>query len=74
MTLKSSIDKTNSTELSEAINSMYKWYKRARVCYAYLADVPNTMGLSIRGKIGLSTRSGFFEGVTSLVEAGLSKN
>lgn len=33
------IDKRSSAELSEAINSMYKWYERARVCYAYLADV-----------------------------------
>ncbi|KAK5630363.1 hypothetical protein RRF57_006078 [Xylaria bambusicola] len=33
------IDKTNSTELSEAINSMFKWYKDAKVCYAYLCDV-----------------------------------
>ncbi|KAF2488695.1 HET-domain-containing protein [Lophium mytilinum] len=33
------IDKTNSTELSEAINSMYHWYK-GHLCYAYLADVP----------------------------------
>ncbi|KAF2495486.1 HET-domain-containing protein, partial [Lophium mytilinum] len=33
------IDKTNSTELSEAINSMYRWYEEAVVCYAYLADV-----------------------------------
>ncbi|KAL8768830.1 MAG: hypothetical protein Q9209_005011 [Squamulea sp. 1 TL-2023] len=32
------IDKTNSAELSEAINSMYSWYKD-RLCYAYLADV-----------------------------------
>lgn len=34
------IDKTNNTELSEAINSMYLWY-RDRLCYAYLADVPS---------------------------------
>ncbi|GAB7337017.1 hypothetical protein MBLNU457_g2431t1 [Dothideomycetes sp. NU457] len=34
------IDKTSSAELSEAINSMYLWYKNATVCYAYLADVP----------------------------------
>ncbi|KAM5531957.1 hypothetical protein V8D89_014357 [Ganoderma adspersum] len=34
------IDKTSSSELSEAINSMYKWYSLAAVCYAYLADVP----------------------------------
>lgn len=33
------IDKTNSVELSEAINSMFKWYKRATVCYVYLSDV-----------------------------------
>jgi hypothetical protein len=33
------IDKTSSTELSEAINSMYRWYKEAEVCYAYLEDV-----------------------------------
>jgi len=33
------IDKTNSSELSEAINSMFAWYRRAEVCYAYLADI-----------------------------------
>ena len=33
------IDKTSSAELSEAINSMYRWYKRSKVCYAYLSDV-----------------------------------
>ncbi|KAG9313647.1 heterokaryon incompatibility protein-domain-containing protein [Chiua virens] len=33
------IDKNNSTELSEAINSMYKWYRKSDVCYAYLHDV-----------------------------------
>ena len=40
------IDKSSSTELSEAINSMYTWYQRAVVCYAYLSDV--TIPLSIR--------------------------
>ena len=34
------IDKTSSSELSEAINSMFRWYKEAEVCFAYLADVP----------------------------------
>ena len=34
------IDKSSSSELSEAINSMYKWYGLATVCYTYLADVP----------------------------------
>lgn len=32
------IDKTSSAELSEAINSMYRWYLEAQVCYAYLSD------------------------------------
>ena len=35
------IDKTSSTELSEAINSMFRWYSCAEVCYAYLEDVPS---------------------------------
>lgn len=34
------IDKTSSSELSEAINSMYKWYQESSICYAYLADIP----------------------------------
>ncbi|KAH8883747.1 hypothetical protein GQ53DRAFT_597191, partial [Thozetella sp. PMI_491] len=33
------IDKTNSVELSEAINSMFRWYREAAKCYVYLADV-----------------------------------
>ncbi|KAH8891990.1 HET-domain-containing protein [Thozetella sp. PMI_491] len=33
------IDKTSSAELAEAINSMFQWYKRSVVCYAYLSDV-----------------------------------
>ena len=33
------IDSTSSAELSEAINSMYHWYRDAQVCYAFLADV-----------------------------------
>ncbi|EIW51948.1 HET-domain-containing protein, partial [Trametes versicolor FP-101664 SS1] len=35
------IDKTSSTELSEAINSMYEWYRLSDMCYVYLADVPD---------------------------------
>ncbi|VBB83565.1 Putative Protein similar to Vegetative incompatibility protein HET-E-1 of Podospora anserina [Podospora comata] len=33
------IDKTSSAELSEAINSMYRWYAESDICYAYMADV-----------------------------------
>lgn len=33
------IDKTSSAELSEAINSMFAWYRDAEVCYVYLSDL-----------------------------------
>lgn len=33
------IDKTSSAELTEAINSMVKWYRKATQCYVYLPDV-----------------------------------
>jgi hypothetical protein len=33
------IDKTNSSELQEAINSMFSWYQNAVKCYVYLTDV-----------------------------------
>jgi hypothetical protein len=33
------INRANSTELGEAINSMYRWYRDAAKCYVYLSDV-----------------------------------
>jgi Heterokaryon incompatibility protein (HET) len=33
------IDKSSSAELSEAINSMFEWYSKAKICFAYLEDV-----------------------------------
>ena len=33
------IDKSSSAEFSEAINSMFRWYGDAAVCFAYLEDV-----------------------------------
>lgn len=32
------IDKTSATELSEAINSMFAWYRDSSVCYVFLDD------------------------------------
>ena len=32
------INKSSTTELSEAINAMYRWYSRAGVCFTYLSD------------------------------------
>ncbi|KIN06734.1 hypothetical protein OIDMADRAFT_156216 [Oidiodendron maius Zn] len=42
------IDKRNAVELSEAINSMFRWYRKAARCYVYLSDV------SIDGQHGQS--------------------
>ena len=36
------IDKKSSAELSEAINSMFRWYKNSVVCYAFLVDIHTT--------------------------------
>jgi hypothetical protein len=33
------IDKSNSTELAESINSMFRWYRDATKCYVFLPDV-----------------------------------
>ena len=35
------IDKSSSAELTEAINSMFRWYRQASKCYVYLSDVPD---------------------------------
>ena len=37
------IDKRSSAELQEAINSMFKWYRNSKVCYAFLDDVPDSI-------------------------------
>jgi Heterokaryon incompatibility protein (HET) len=37
------IDKWNLRELSNAINSMFRWYKNAARCYAFLSDVSTPM-------------------------------
>ena len=40
------INKESSAEVSEAINSMYRWYQRAAVCYVFLSDVDTVSQLS----------------------------
>ena len=37
------IDKSSSAELSEAINSMYRWYANAKCCYVYLSDLETSL-------------------------------
>jgi Heterokaryon incompatibility protein (HET) len=43
------IDKSSSAELSEAINSMFRWYHNADKCYVYLSDV--LIGGSVRNDL-----------------------
>src|SRR6478609_746816 len=33
------IDKRSSAELAEAINSMFRWYEQATICFAHLEDL-----------------------------------
>jgi hypothetical protein len=40
------IDKTSSAELTEAINSMFRWYQGAARCYVFLSDVTVTTNLA----------------------------
>jgi len=44
------INKANKAELSEAINSMFRWYRYADRCYVYLSDV-STAKWDINGDI-----------------------
>lgn len=55
------INKESSTELSEAINSMFLWYRQAQVCFAYLEDVSKGFHLQ---KKGLSQSRWFTRGWT----------
>lgn len=52
----SGIDKRSSAELSEAVNSMYRWYSNAKACIVYLSDVDSGEDPSIsRSSFGNST-------------------
>src|SRR6266480_1507278 len=37
------INKANYAELSQAINSMFRWYRNATRCYVYLSDVSSPL-------------------------------
>ncbi|KAI1347096.1 heterokaryon incompatibility protein-domain-containing protein [Xylaria sp. FL0043] len=45
------IDKASSAELSEAINSMFRYYQQSTVCYAYLDDVSLDGRQDLRGPL-----------------------
>ena len=55
------IDKTSSQELSEVINTMFRYYKEAAVCYAFLFDVPAATDLSEKERIDAFKGSKWFK-------------
>ena len=57
------IDKSNSQELQEAINSMFRWYQKAEKCYVYLADVQHSV-LNAEGESALRRSRWFTRGWT----------
>jgi hypothetical protein len=58
------IDKTSSAELNEAINSMFRWYRNAAVCYAYLSDVPSGLAKGRGKEVALRGSKWFTRGWT----------
>lgn len=50
------INKSSSAELTEAINSMFPWYAKSSICYAYLADYDQSTPGSIIGASRWFTR------------------
>ncbi|KAH8588953.1 heterokaryon incompatibility protein-domain-containing protein [Bisporella sp. PMI_857] len=59
------IDKHSSAELSEAINSMYRYYKESCVCYVYFADFfGDKLGVTKAEKQALRSTRWFSRGWT----------
>jgi hypothetical protein len=55
------IDKSSSAELTESINSMFRWYRQAKICIVFLADVTASLN-------NASGRSQWFERAWTLQE------
>ncbi|KAL4070166.1 heterokaryon incompatibility protein-domain-containing protein [Scleroderma yunnanense] len=58
------INKESSAELSEAINSMFRWYENSYRCYAYLHDVDDTVFPTERGEESRISSKWFTRGWT----------
>jgi hypothetical protein len=43
------INRKSEPELSEAVNSMFRWYKNAARCYVYLSDVDTSQERTVAG-------------------------
>ncbi len=60
------IDKSSSAELSEAINSMFAWYRDAAVCYAWLSDYAQDAAFNLTDEAVLAS----FESREAIAEQG----
>ncbi|KAK0105206.1 hypothetical protein ONS95_004399 [Cadophora gregata] len=58
------IDKSSSAELSEAINSMFRWYKDAIICYVYMSDVYFSESNPVPNKQSFKSSAWFTRGWT----------
>ncbi|KAM5346317.1 hypothetical protein ACJ41O_009322 [Fusarium nematophilum] len=65
------IDKSSSAELSEAINSMYRWYKESAICYAFLSDVTDYGVSSLVDAGAESFRKPCLDSLESVVHSGI---
>ncbi|KAF2993734.1 hypothetical protein E8E13_000107 [Curvularia kusanoi] len=54
------IDKEDTKELSEAIQSMFQWYRNAARCYVFLSDVTLPVGASIHTVLGDDQKAPFY--------------
>jgi hypothetical protein len=50
------IEKSSSAELSEAINSMFRWYQNAAICYAYLSDAAEEVDVRVENSAFRNSR------------------
>ncbi|KAL7947586.1 heterokaryon incompatibility domain-containing protein [Trichoderma barbatum] len=58
------INKESSSELSEAINCMFRWYRNAAICYAYLEDVSEDIELLFTSSLSFEHSRWFTQGWT----------
>ncbi|KFY51743.1 hypothetical protein V497_08890 [Pseudogymnoascus sp. VKM F-4516 (FW-969)] len=58
------INKESSAELSEAINSMFRWYKASTVCYVFLSDVNSNTSNGEAMKLEFGSSKWFTRGWT----------
>lgn len=63
------IDKSSSAELSEAINSMFRWYQNSAVCYALLSDVDIHASDFGGSRLSGDNQVPFFDKVTQAVQS-----